>query len=134
MRNPVRQGLFADADPPALLGSRCEACGSHLFPRTDACTYCAADAPTAVELSGRGTLWSWTAVTAPPPGYEGDIPFGIGVVELPEGVRVITRLTESDPGRLAEGQEMELRVVPLHRDAEGHEVVTYAFAPVGPPS
>jgi len=125
----VRPGLFTDADPPALLASRCAACGSHHFPRADACTYCAAEGPEPVELSARGTLWSWTAVTAPPPGYEGEIPFGVGVVELPEGVRVITRLTESDPGALAEGQEMELRVVPLHRDAEGNDVVTYAFSP-----
>ena len=36
-------------------------------------------------------------MTAPPPGYQGEVPYGIGVVELPEGVRVITRLTESDP-------------------------------------
>ena len=57
-----------------------------------------------MELSRQGTLWAWTAVTAPPPGYQGEVPFGIGVVELPEGVRVITRLTESDPGALAEGQ------------------------------
>ena len=42
------------------------------------------------------------------------MPFGVGVVELPEGVRVITRLTESDPGALALGQPMELRIVPLH--------------------
>jgi len=58
------------------------------------------------------------------------VPFGMGVVELPEGVRVITRLTESDPGALEAGLAMELRIVPLHRDAEGQDVVTYAFAPV----
>jgi uncharacterized OB-fold protein len=69
-------------------------------------------------------------VTASPPGYEGEVPFGMGVVELPEGVRVITRLTESDPGALLVGQPMELHVVPLHRDAEGNDVVTYAFTPV----
>ena len=56
----------------------------------------------------------------------------MGVVELPEGVRVITRLTEGDPGALALGQAMELRVVPLHSDDEGNDVVTYAFAPAGP--
>jgi hypothetical protein len=54
----------------------------------------------------------------------------MGVVELPEGVRVITRLTESDPGAFEPGRAMELRVVPLHRDADGNDVVTYAFAPV----
>jgi len=129
MRVMVRDGLFSDADPPALLGSQCGACGSVLFPRADACTYCATEDPGPVELSGPGTLWAWTAVTAPPPGYRGDVPYGIGVVELPDGVRVITRLTERDPSRLTAGQPMELRIVPLHRDGDGNDVVTYAFAP-----
>ena len=129
MRVMVRDGLFSDTDPPALLGSRCGACGSVHFPRADACTYCAAAGPPPIDLSRRGTLWAWTAVTARPPGYEGEVPFGIGVVELPEGMRVITRLTESDPGSLREGQPMELRVVPLHGNDAGNDVVTYAFAP-----
>ena len=103
------------------------------LPPPDACTYCAADGPEPVELSGQGTLWSWTAVTAPPPGYQGEVPFGVGVVELPEGIRVITRLTESDPGRARLGQPMELRVVPLHADADGNDVVTFAFAPAERP-
>ena len=130
MRVLVRDGVFTDDDPPSLLGTHSGACGKVHFPRADACTYCATPDPSPVELSRRGTLWAWTAVTAPPPGYKGEVPFGVGVVELPEGVRVITRLTESDPAALVEGQAMELRIVPLHRDEEGHDVVTYAFAPV----
>jgi uncharacterized OB-fold protein len=130
MRVMVHEGLFTDGDPPALLASRCGSCGSVLFPRVDACTYCAGVGTEPLDLLGPGDLWAWTAVTASPPGYEGEVPFGMGVVELPEGVRVITRLTESDPGALEPGQAMELRVVPLHRDAEGNDVVTYAFAPV----
>jgi len=130
MRVMVREGLFTDTDPPALLGSRCGVCGSAHFPRADTCPYCAAEGPEPVELSRRGTLWAWTAVTASPPGYQGEVPYGIGVVELPEGLRVITRLTEGDPGALSPGQALELRVVPLHRDGDGNDVVTYAFAPV----
>ena len=133
MRVMVREGLFTDGDPPTLLASRCDNCGSVLFPRVDACTYCATDGPEPLDLTGPGTLWAWTAVTASPPGYGGEVPFGMGVVELPEGVRVITRLTESDPDSLEPDQAMELRIVPLHRDAEGNEVVTYAFAPVDAP-
>jgi uncharacterized OB-fold protein len=54
------------------------------------------------------------------------------VVELPEGIRVITHLTVSDPAALALGQPMELRVVRLHTDADGNEVVTFSFKPVDP--
>lgn len=117
----VREGLFTATDPPALLGAKCSNCGSVLFPRAETCPYCATEAPEPIELSRRGTLWAWTAVTAPPPGYLGDVPFGIGVVELPEGVRVIGRLTEPDPSALVAGQEMELRTVVLTRTGSTHQ-------------
>ncbi len=68
-------------------------------------------------------------MTAPPPGYHGGVPFGFGVVELPERLRVITRITEADPARLRHGQAMRLEVVPLHRGENGEAVVTYAFGP-----
>jgi uncharacterized OB-fold protein len=123
----VRDGLFTEDG--ALLGSKCTNCGNVLFPRVDSCTYCATEDPAPVELSRQGTLWAWTAVTAPPPGYQGEVPFGIGIVELPEGIRVITRLTESDPSALHAGEAMEVRLVQLHSDAEENDVVTYAFAP-----
>jgi uncharacterized OB-fold protein len=133
MRVMVRAGLFTDTTEPALLGSRCGNCGAHHFPRHDTCPYCAVEDPEPTELSRRGTLWAWTAVTAPPPGYVGTTPFGVGVVELPEGIRVISRLTEGDPGALRAGQPMELHVVPLTTDEDGNEVVTFAFAPAVEP-
>jgi uncharacterized OB-fold protein len=128
---PVRAGLFATgADgSPVLVGGRCEACTEHHFPRLTTCPYCSSDRVRETTLSTRGALWGWTAVTAAPPGYRGEVPFGFGVVELPEGLRVITRLTEADPGRLAFGAPVELVLAPLHADDEGRTVITYAFAP-----
>lgn len=127
----VHDGLFRlDADGSVrLLGGYSPSSGKHHFPVLPACPYTGADDVEPVELSNHGTLWGWTAVTAAPPGYDGVVPFGFGVVELPEGLRVITRITESDPARLEFGQPMRLVVAPLHTDDDGTEVVTYAFEP-----
>jgi uncharacterized OB-fold protein len=57
------------------------------------------------------------------------VPFGFGVVELPERIRVITRITEADPARLRRGQVMRLEIVPLRRGEDDQPVVTYAFGP-----
>src|SRR5271163_811973 len=124
----VREGLFIDGDPPGPLGGHCLACRASHFPRHDTCPYCSAEDPQPTVLSALGTLWAWTAVTAAPPGYEGETPYGVGVVELAEGIRIISRLTESDPAALDIGCPMELRVVPLHTDADGNDVITFAFA------
>jgi uncharacterized OB-fold protein len=129
---PVHDDLFRIGDDGEirLLGGFSPSSGKYHFPRLPACPYTGADDVEGVELSDRGTLWGWTAVTAAPPGYQGEVPFGFGVVELSEGLRVITRITESDPARLEHGMPMRLVVAPLHADDDGNDIVTYAFAPV----
>ena len=124
----VRDGLFVIGEHPALIGGRCRKCGQVCFPRQDICPYCSGEAVDRIELSRSGALWAWTAVTAAPPGYGGTVPYGFGVVELPEGVRVITRLTEADPAKLERGQAMDLVLEELS-EQDGKRVLTYAFAP-----
>jgi uncharacterized OB-fold protein len=126
----IHDGLFVLGDSPALIGGRCAHCSKVCFPIQEICPYCSFESVDRVELSHSGTLWAWTAVTAAPPGYVGPIPYGFGVVELPEGVRVITRLTEADPGNLEFGQAMQLVLVPLEQP-DGSEAIIYAFSPVG---
>jgi uncharacterized OB-fold protein len=129
-QRPVHDGLFTDEH---LIGGRCSSCSRYHFPAAAICPYCGAREVERVALSHTGTLWGWTAVTAPPPGYRGDVPFGFGVVELPEGIRVITRVEEPDPARLSFGMPVRFSTVPLHTDDEGTTVVTYTFVPAAAP-
>jgi uncharacterized protein len=125
----VTEGLLeAGTEGWRLLGGRCDSCGEPHFPRTDSCPYCSSAEIATTPLPSQGTLWGWTAVTAAPPGYEGEVPFGFGVVELDGRLRIITRLTEPDPARLRHGQPMRLAVVAVG-GRDGQPVVTYAFAP-----
>lgn len=127
----IGDGLVTEVDPPRLIGSFCAVCESFHFPEAATCPYCGAFGPLTTELSSRGRLWAWTSVNASPPGYRGGVPYGFGVVELPERLRVVTRLTEAEPSRLDFDQPMHLEVVKLHRDDDGRTVLTYAYAPDG---
>ncbi len=127
----VHDGLFDTRDDGsiALIGGYSPSSRKYHFPLLSTCPYTGAADIETVELSTHGTLWGWTAVTAPPPGYRGAIPYGFGVVELPaERLRVITRLTESDPTALRFGQPMRLVPDVLHQDDDGVDVITWAFA------
>ncbi len=107
-----------------LVGGYCASSGLHHFPFQDCCPYSGALDVERRDLPTTATLWGWTAVTAAPPGYEGPVPYGFGVVELDDvGLRVITRLTESDPSALAFGDHMTLVAAEV---APG--VATWAFA------
>lgn len=139
-RIPVAEGVFTwPAENPTLIGSRCVECDNHMFPVQDSCPRCSGHRTEIIELERRGILWTWTVQGFPPkaPPYVGDVdpssfrPFGVGYVELPGQLKVESRLTESDPSRLEIGMEMELVIVPLSKDDEGNEIVTFAFAPAG---
>jgi len=125
----IADGLFElhDDGTIALVGGYSPTSGRYHFPRLDTCPYSGATDIETVTLSTDATLWLWTAVTAAPPGYVGPVPFGFGVVELDhEQLRVITRLTESDPAQLTFGQPMRLVADTLPGE-DGDPVVTWAF-------
>jgi uncharacterized protein len=134
-RVPIAEGVFTwPSDDPQLLGSRCSACGIVTFPAQGSCPRCASTEMAERALPRRGRLWAWTTQEFPPPspyaGPTGDafVPFGVGYVELPGEVKVETRLTAMSG--LEIGMDMELVLVPFRTDAEGNEVVTFAFRPV----
>lgn len=57
-------------------------------------------------------------------------PYGVGYVTIPGELKVEGRLTEADPKRLKEGMRMRLVTVPLRKDDNGRDIVTFAFEPV----
>jgi uncharacterized OB-fold protein len=138
-QRPIAADLFTwPADPVHLLGSRCEACTTVVFPAQDGCPRCGRPGMVRTALSRRGTLWTWTSQDflpkAPYAGPETEADFEgylVGYVELPEGVRVVTRLVDVDRADVQIGMEMELVTVPFTVDPDGTEVLAYGFAPVG---
>lgn len=125
---PVHDGLFATGADPHLIGAICRSCGRQHFPSTSTCPYCGSREVEDLALPTVGRLWAWTAVTAAPPGYAGPVPYGFGVVELGESLRVVTRITEADASALRAGQEMRL-VLDEVGERDGQAVLSWAFAP-----
>lgn len=123
--------------PPdiGLRGSRCAQCAEVFFPAATLCTRCGARQLHDVDLGGSGTLWSWTIQAfAPKRPYDGDgtdgfVPYGVGYVELPSGLKVESRLTVADPGRLSIGMPMRLVLERYGHGADGSPLLTYAFGP-----
>jgi uncharacterized OB-fold protein len=121
---------------PQLIGSQCGACSATAFPKQDRCPRCSSANMSELLLPRRGTLVAWTTQGFPPgapyAGPTGDafVPFGVGLVQLDDVIRVEGRLTENDPEKLRFGMDVELTMVPFTTDPEGNEIVTFAFQPV----
>ncbi len=137
MQKAIAEVFTWPSDTPQLIASRCDDCAATTFPVQDRCPRCGTATMTELLLPRRGTLVSWTTQAYPPVvPYAGDetgenfVPFGVGLVQLDDIVRVESRLTESDPALLDFDMQVELQVVPFYVDADGTEIMTFAFAPV----
>lgn len=136
-RTPIEEGFFRIPDrpgePPRLLGSHCPNCDEWFFPRRLVCAKCLHEGCEDVELSTRGTLWTWTYCYVPMFGRkesgEGDPGYGVGQVDLPEGPRIQSILL-GGPDDFRIGMELELDLETLRETKDGDEVVIYRFRPV----
>ena len=134
-RVPVADRLFRwTAEGVDLVGSRCTGCGTHYFPTSLSCRNPACDVKTVEEVTfGRhGVLCSVTVQRYRPPALfrmEPWAPYALGLVELPEGIRVMAMLTGAEPADLRIGTQVVLTVEALYTDESGREVVTYKYAP-----
>ncbi len=68
-------------------------------------------------LSGRGTVYSFTTVTAPPDAFESFAPYTLALVKLDEGPIVTAQLTDLE-GPPAIGMAVEMVVRKLRTDGE----------------
>jgi uncharacterized protein len=131
----VIDGLLQEAPAgPRLCAARCGGCNAVYFPRPTHCRNPACTAP-ALEgalLEGRGQLYSFTIQRYRPPALfrmDDWEPYALGLVELPEGIRVMGMLSGFDLDNIAIGQEVKLVSERLFTDAQRGEVMTYKFAP-----
>ncbi len=116
-----------------LMGTRCRKCGEVFFGKAIACERCQSEDIESIALSRTGKLYSYTINWNKPQGdYKGPEPFqpfAVGLVELPEGIIIISVLTDCDFDELRVNMDLELKVEELYKDAEGNTVVTYKFRP-----
>jgi uncharacterized protein len=78
---------------PVLKGTRCAECGKLSAQSGRSCPFCGSQRCTAVPLSGRGRLISWTVIRVAPSRYAAEAPYAVGLLELEEGPRLTARVS-----------------------------------------
>jgi uncharacterized OB-fold protein len=124
------EGWLDTGEEPALLGTRCETCGTFFFPRED--TFCrnpVCDGTDLreVRLSRRGTVWSSTVNHFEPPAPYVSMgpfePYVVAAVELPDEQMVVLGQVLGTSEPLAVGTAVELVTDTLYEDDEREYLV-----------
>ena len=135
---PIKEGMMklpqSPSDKGSLIGCKCRKCGQLFFVKRDMCENCQSQDLEEVTLSGTGKLYAFSVMyyPAPPPYKPANpfVPFGIGWVELPEGLVVYSLLTENDASKLKVGMNLELIFNKFSEDKDGNDVIVPMFKPV----
>ncbi|TDD06634.1 Zn-ribbon domain-containing OB-fold protein [Nonomuraea diastatica] len=108
---PETQPFWDGTAAGELRIQRCQTCARHYFYPRPSCPHCGGDQVEWVRASGRATLYSYVINHRPALGFEDDAPYAIAVVELEEGVRMMSNIVgvPTTPENLP--LDMKLRVV-----------------------
>ena len=82
-----------------LLGLKCKECGTVNVPPKMVCGQCTSLDMEVVELSGKGSIQTFTTVFVAPEGREAEAPYTVVMVELDEGPWIAGNLIDIDPRR-----------------------------------
>jgi uncharacterized OB-fold protein len=88
---------------------RCGDCGHVRFPPALLCARCLSEKHEWVQLSGRGTVFSWIVVhQSQHPAFNADTPYNVTIVELEEGPRLHTNLIDCPNDQIRVGMPVEV--------------------------
>lgn len=102
----------------------CTACGlPHWYPR-DVCPHCLAGDLEWREASGRGIVYAASVMPKPAMPLLADrVPYVVALVELEEGVRMMSNVVDADPDEVRVGMAVTARFEAL---ADGRGLVVFA--------
>lgn len=134
---PIMEDTFIETEKGAvLIAGKCPSCGTYSFPK-----FCNAHKPNCrtmeldtVHLTRKGRLDSFVIQNyAPPPPFVNPdpyVPFAVGLVEFPEGIKVLGMMTGCKLEEIKINMQVEVVIEPLHKDEKGCDVLTWKFKPV----
>ncbi|OMI38711.1 bifunctional MaoC family dehydratase N-terminal/OB-fold nucleic acid binding domain-containing protein [Streptomyces sparsogenes] len=115
--NRDNAGFWAGVAEHRLLIQRCTGCGALRFPWLPGCGACGCQEWETVEASGAGTVFSYVVMHHPPfPAF--DPPYAVGLIELAEGVRMISNITGVRYDEVRIGMPVELEFLRVDADLE----------------
>jgi uncharacterized OB-fold protein len=111
----------------SLVGSRCDSCGFHFYPRGVLCPKCRRGGKvTDHQFSGKGKVFSYTVIRVPPENFERYAPYIMAIVELEEGAKVVSQVVDCSPDDVSIGMPVEMCFRKIKEDGSSG-LIHYGF-------
>ncbi|MCF3177063.1 OB-fold domain-containing protein [Streptomyces sioyaensis] len=125
--NRDNAGFWEGVARHRLLIQRCTGCRTLRFPWLPGCSRCGSPEWDTVEASGAGTVFSYVVLHHPPfPAF--DPPYAVGLIELAEGVRMVSNIVGIPYDQVRIGMPVRLA---FERVDEEYELPVFRATPGG---
>jgi uncharacterized OB-fold protein len=113
-RTELTSAYWEAASDGRLVVQQCRSCGQCWHPPLPACPHCHGTDLGWRELSGAGTVYTYTVVRhATHVALADQVPYVVAIVELAEGPRLVTRITGCPPGEVRAGMPVRVCFRPV---------------------
>lgn len=107
--NPWSIAFWDGAKQHRLLIQECKDCGEKIFYPRKMCPQCWSQRLSWAEASGRGKIFSYSVtLTGVEEKFVEDLPFVLALVDLEEGVRMMTNIVNCPPENVSIGMDVEV--------------------------
>lgn len=111
-----------------LIGSHCKTCGKNYFPFRGICPKCRRKGEIVEkEYSGKGEIYSYTIVYAPPTGFKMKAPYILAIVKLDEGPKVLGLIRDAKPEEVKIGAKVE-QILRKWIEEDGNGLIHYGYS------
>jgi uncharacterized OB-fold protein len=106
---PEMKPFFDAAKRHELVVQRCAQCGTHRFPAREICSACLSRQAVWVRVSGGGEVFSFNIMhQVYHPGFAAEVPYGVVVIKLQEGAKMISNLVGVAPHEIKIGMPVKV--------------------------
>ncbi len=113
-----------------LVGEECVNCGAKCYPKTPICC-CGGTDFKPYKLAEKGKVLSWTVIRNAPLGYERFAPYIVALIELDDGVRLLSQVVDVEPEVVKVGMKVEFVLRKVTEDGQAGLIqYGYKFRPV----
>lgn len=124
--SPESLPFWEGAKEGRLLLPRCNHCGNYFFPPSQRCRHCLSQDVAWIESKGAGRIYSFVVYhRSYHPAFEADVPYVVAIVELDEGVRLLSNIMGAPPEKV----RCDARVRVTFEQRDGASIPMFELAP-----
>jgi len=106
--DPTIEEFYKYVSQKKLMAVRCIRCQHVMVPPRQICSKCRASTVEWMQLGHKGKLATYTIVHVAPPQFKHMTPYAVGIVEMPEGVKLPSIIRTSRLESLKIGMDLEV--------------------------